>query len=157
VHGLTQQVENDAADLHKIGDEMNKLRPAYQRYRDLSERVKAKEERVRLALALLAARPSEIEEDEQGRLREKGQLAELCDVAGVVVDSPQGEARKAPRWKLMREIVRQVVEVQVIDLERAMASLGVKTTRQAIESGLVTHSRTFRIIKRGREKFVSLK
>jgi hypothetical protein len=69
----------------------------------------------------------------------------------------ESETWKAPLWKLIREIVRQVPEIQVIDLENSLKQLRINPSRAAIESALETHRKEFRIVKRGREKFVSLK
>ena len=62
-----------------------------------------------------------------------------------------------PLWKLMREILRQVPEMQVVDLEHMLHVIGVKTNRPSVDSALETHKETFTVRKRGRDKFISLK
>lgn len=157
--GLQSQAENGAQEVSKLRDAMGELRSDYLRYRDLETQVKEKEERVRIALGLLAARPREDREDGENRIRFQERAVEACETAGIPIEStPENEVRKVPLWRLMREVVRQVSEIQVVELEMILThKLGIKTSRQAIESALETHKKTFRVVKRGREKFVSLK
>jgi hypothetical protein len=154
VDGLSRQAESDAKDIHAMSDQMNELRTAYQRYRELAEQVKAKDERVRIAAGLVA---STWDDPEEAYHRDE-KLARLCEAAGIPVSEILvAEVWKAPLWKIMREIVRQTPEVQVVELENALRELKINPSRQAIESALETHRKEFRIVKRGRDKFVSLK
>jgi hypothetical protein len=57
----------------------------------------------------------------------------------------------------MREIVRQVPQIQVVELDILLRRLNWKVSRAAIESALETHKEAFRIIRKGRQKFVALK
>ena len=75
----------------------------------------------------------------------------------MAVDLTDLDVSRFPLWKIIREIIRQVTEIRVYELEAHLRGFGVKTTRSAIESALLTHRKEFRIEKRGREKFVSLK
>jgi hypothetical protein len=157
MEGLRRQVETNALEIHAINDQMNELRTAYQKYRELTDQVKDKEERVRIAAALIASNYSRDDDPEELSKRDD-RLVRLCAEAGIRVEQMlEAEIRKVPLWKLIREIVRQTPEIQVVDLENSLKELRVDTSRQAIESALGTHRKEFRIVKRGREKFVSLK
>lgn len=155
VNGLYQQAQNDAKEIHAMNDQMNELRPSYLKYRELAEQVKEKEDRARIAATLIA----NTWEDERDLQSRDEHLARLCTDAGIPVqdNALSLEVYKVPMWKLIREIVRQTPEIQIVELESAVREFGAKTSRQAIESALETHRKEFRIIKRGREKFVSLK
>jgi hypothetical protein len=43
-----------------------------------------------------------------------------------------------PLWQVVRAIVEQVLEIQVIELQHALEYFGKKTSRQAIESALAS-------------------
>jgi hypothetical protein len=153
--GLHRQAESDAKDIHAMNDHMNALRPAYQKYRELSEQIKLKDERVRISAGLVANSEQGDAEDDFKRDME---LTRICESAGIAIGEVLNlEIWKFPLWKIIREIVRQTPEMQVIEIETALRELGTKPTRQAIESALETHRKEFRIVKRGRDKFVSLK
>ena len=62
-----------------------------------------------------------------------------------------------PLWMMIREVVRQVEELRIVELDNVMKALNVKTSRQALESAINAHKRTFVIRRSGREKFVALK
>jgi hypothetical protein len=155
VKGLYQQAESETKEIHAMNDEMNELRRSYLRYRELAEQVKEKEERARIAATLIANTSDEFFADYERDER----LTRLCTDAGIPVGdiALSLEVYKVPMWKLIREIVRQTPEVQIVELENALHEFGAKTSRQAIESALETHRKEFRIVKRGRDKFVSLK
>ncbi len=155
VDGLTRQVKTDAQEIHSMNNKMNELRTAYQKYRELAEQIKAKDERTRIAVGLISA----VHHDDPAEDYDRDEkLAKLCEDAGIpVTEILQAEAWKAPLWKIVREIVRQTPEIQIVELENALRELGVKTSRQAIESAIETHRKEFKIVKRGRDKFISLK
>jgi hypothetical protein len=145
--GLAQQAGIETDAMQTIQDEMVELRPKYQRYRELTEELKIRQERARIAAGLFTAAKGvdgEVFLELFGKLDSAG----LGDVA--VSD-------EVPLWKILREVLRQVPEMQVIDLEFALKDLGVKTTRQAIDSAVAAHSKVFSARKEGREKFISLK
>lgn len=147
VDGLGKQAIADADDICKTGEEMEELRPAYQRYRDLAEHLDGRTERIRIALALLAK-------------QEKWHLGEafgILDKAGVELEDPAEIRESMSLWKMIREVVRQTEELRIVELENIMNALKVKTSRQAIEAAIDAHKRTFHVRRSGREKFVSLK
>jgi hypothetical protein len=147
VDGLGKQIRADAEEIRKTGAELEELRSPYQRYRDLTEHLDARVERTRIVLGLLA------EQDGWGT----GEAFELLDGLGVALEAPADIREEMPLWKLIREVVRQVEELRIVELENLMAGLKVKTSRQAMESAIDAHKRTFKVRRSGREKFVSLK
>lgn len=145
--GLAAQLKADTSDAHKISDEMNKLRSAFKKYRDLSAQLNGTTERIKSVLAVLA----------DSKEKDIVETFELLDSLGIPLDIPSEIRTKTPLWKLVREIVRQVVELQVVEIENALPYFGIKTSRQAIESAIDTHKDVFKSRKQGRERFVSLK
>jgi hypothetical protein len=154
VKGLTQQTSRECEELIKARDELNRLREPYQRFCDLSLQIKPKEERIKIgfALALNAAVKDNLNADYYPADQQEG-----MENAGVALDSNDVELTNFSLWRLIREIVRQTAEIRVFELESHLKSFGVVASRAAIESALATHSKEFKITKRGREKFVSLK
>lgn len=147
--GLVQQADTDTDAMCAMLDELNDLRPKYQRYRELSEQLKAREERAQIVAGMLSSAVKE-ESDAKTFIRVLNKLekAGLRDVA---------DSDEVPLWKLIREILRQVPEMQIVDVESILRSLEIKTTRQTVDSALATHSGVFSVRKKGRQKFISLK
>jgi len=142
---LETQYEGDAKRLRDLDVQLSELRPAFVRYKDLSvERAKI-EERLRVLISMI------------GYLFPKEKLRELHDFPGITIKSPEDEREHTSLWKVLREFARQVNEIRIVELEAVLAQYGYKISRQAIESAIETHEKTFRSEKRGRERFVSLK
>ena len=137
----------DAEEIRKTGTELKKLRSAYQRYRDLTAHLDSRVERVKIALALLAAKENE----------DIVEAFEFLDGLGIALEAPTHMRDEVPLWKMIREIVRQVEEIRIVELENVIDSLKIKASRQALESAIDAHKRTFQIRRSGREKFVALK
>src|SRR6476646_3653605 len=142
---LQDQIVADAKELEKIKKAMKRIRAAHQRYLDLLERAKQTEERVLAAASVL----------HQDRYSDTESMKEFLAKRGVEVE--QSPPQKRNLWIAMREIVRQVPQIQVVELEMLLRRLNWEVSRAAIESALATHNEAFRIIRKGRQKFVALK
>jgi hypothetical protein len=142
---LQDQIVADAKELEKIKKAMKQIRAAYHRYLDLLERAKQTEERVLAAASVLHRDPYSDTESMKEFLAERG------------VEVEQSPPQKRNLWIAMREIVRQVPQIQVVELEMLLRRLNWEVSRAAIESALATHKDAFRIIRKGRQKFVALK
>jgi hypothetical protein len=147
VDGLGKQVMADAGEIRKTGAELGKLRAAYQRYRDLTAHLDSRVERVKVGLGLLAAQ-------ENWNI---GEAFTLLDNLGIELQAPSDLRGEMPLWKMVREVVRQTEELRIVELESVMNGLKIKASRQALESAIDAHKRTFKIRRSGREKFVALK
>ena len=132
-------------------EELNRLRDGYQRYRELSAQMEAKERSVKIGLALLCHAPT----DETHVTADR--IAELRDSAGIALEAHDLDPSSFSLWRVIREVVRQTTEIRIFELEEHLRCFGMKVSRPAIESALTTHAKEFKIVKRGREKFVSLK
>jgi len=142
---LQDQITAGGKELAKIKDEMKRLRAAHHRYLDLLDRAKMTEERLlATAYVLYEDRYSDIES-----------IKDFLAERGVLVDPITRQ--KHNLWMAMREIVRQVPQIQVVELELLLRRLNRKVSRAAIESALETHKDVFHISRKGRQKFVALK
>jgi hypothetical protein len=142
---LQDQIVAGGKELAKIKGEMKRLRAAHHRYLDLMERAKRTEERLlATAYVLYEDRYSDVES-----------IKEFLAERGVHVEPITRQ--KHNLWMAMREIVRQVPQIQVVELELLLRRLNRKVSRAAIESALETHKDVFHISRKGRQKFVALK
>jgi hypothetical protein len=144
---LARQAKADFAAMGTMQDRLHELQPMYQEYRELSPQVAQKEERAKIALAMLFAAKSP----------DFGSIEQACEKMDSAGTQSLSDVNDVPLWKLMREILRQVPEMQVIDLEHMLLIIGLKTNRPSVDSAIETHKETFTVRKRGREKFISLK
>lgn len=153
VLGLTHQSERDIEAVQETQDELNKLRPMYQRYRELNEQLKSREERAQIVGSLLISLNTRVRTDDEKSMYLLKMFESFQD-AGI---GGNLEPNAWPLWKLLREVVRQIPEIQVVDAEGTLRALGIKTSRQAVESAIATHRDVFSVRMRGREKYISLK
>lgn len=159
VAGLTQQTSRKSDELSRDLEELNNLRAGWQRYNELSKQMEAKEKAVKIGYALILSAPLKVnvEADAYAPRSDKEWEAEAGEL-GLSVDADDFDLSNFPLWRVIREVVRQTAEIRVYELEAHLRQFGLKkATRPAIESALSTHPKEFRITKRGREKFVSLK
>jgi hypothetical protein len=147
IDGLEKQIAADATEIHKTGAELQKLRSAYQRYRELTDNLDSRIERVRIVLGLLA-------EQEKWNV---GEAVPFLEELKIEIEAPEDIRAEISLWKMIREVVRQVEELRIVELENVMRELKVKASRQALEAAIDAHKRTFQVRRSGREKFVSLK
>lgn len=156
---LSRQATRQSEELAKDSEELERLREGYQRFREMLARIGPKEDSYKVAMSLLLNIPAK-EADPEGDAYAHGSLEDhSIDESGLLlfVDPSDLELSKYPLWKIIREVVRQVTEIRVYELEDHLEKFGIETSRSAIESALATHPKEFKIAKRGREKFVSLK
>lgn len=155
--GISHQTTRKCEELATDREELNKLRDGYQRYRELAERIESAERNVKIGMALLISAPTKIKEDAEAHWDDYETATEMSSKSEIPLDSADMDLSKYSLWRVIREIVRQTVTIRVFELEDHLKTFGIKTTRAAIESALATHTKEFRITKRGREKYVSLK
>jgi hypothetical protein len=142
---LQDQIVADGKELAKIKREMKRFRNAHLRFLDLLDRAKHTEERL---LATASVLRSDQYSDTDG-------MSEFLAARGVRMEPISRP--KQNLWMAMREIARQVPQIQVVELELLLRHFNLKVSRAAIESALETHKDVFQIIRKGRQKFVALK
>lgn len=156
VSGIARQTARKNEELARDADELSHLRESYQRYRELSEQMEAKERSVKIGFALLLNAPIKVNSEADAYLTPE-YTDEMRETAGVALNPEDFDLSNFSLWRVIREVVRQTTEIRVFELEAHLKGFGLKASRPAIESALATHPKEFRIVKRGREKFVSLK
>lgn len=159
VSGLGQQTSRKSEELARDLEELNNLRASWQRYHELSKQIESKERTIRIGYALLLSAPLKVNLKGNAYATEKGRQQEVEQEAdNLAIDADDLDLSKFSLWRVIREVVRQTAEIRVYELEAHLKQFGLKkATRPAIESALATHPKEFRIVKRGREKFVALK
>ena len=136
IGGLQRRSGRQATELSKGLAEQRALIEACERLRDLAAWLKPQEESWRICTALVLNAPQKVKVD---------------------AEAEDANLSRYPLWKIMREIVRQAVDLRVYELQTHLKAFGINTTRSAIESALLTHKEEFKITRHDREKFVSLK
>jgi hypothetical protein len=156
VGGLARRTSRQSVDLSKALEEQRMLLEACERLRDLSAWLNPQQESWRIGTALLL----NVRQKDSGADAEFEHLTkepELHSTAGPYISAEDTDLSRYPLWKIIREIIRQAVDIRVYELQDHLKAFSVDTTRSAIESALLTHRDEFRITRHGREKFVSLK
>ena len=147
---MRKRLEHECRSLQNARKEMAVLADQYNRYVDLQAQVARHDARIRSLSATLG--PEGVFEAMQG---------DQTDIVGYtveVVPSPAMIREETPLWRVLREYLRFTKEAKVGDMLVFLGAMGFKDiSRQAIESALNRHPRTFSVVRRGREKLVSLK
>lgn len=145
VPALNEQRKRDVKRLADVKSKMNQLRAQFVEFRDLADQAYALEDRIRSITGVLG-----------GDFSSREELSALA-AEGITIENVHEQRKNSKLWRAIREIVRQVTRVRIVELEAVLYSLSFKVSRQAIESAISTHPHVFRITTRGREKFVSLR
>ena len=155
--GLSRQVELDGEALAAISAEREKLRPAYLRFKELSELAEPKEERAEIALGLLLNRVQKVKPNKSGFVLSDEEREAAQESGDIPAGVNYVDVSTLPLWKVMREVVRQAGQIRIVSLQNALKVFGIEVRRQTIESALAVHKKEFKVTRRGRETFVSLK
>lgn len=141
---IRQRLSADSKRLDSVYKEMNKLRRAYQRFRELTIEEKTIRERQLRALALVGPGLGE------------ATVADLTadDIATLSVSKLRD---KTALWELIAELLEHIGETRIYELQTMLTQFDIRPTRQAIESAIETHKDVFDVRKEEREKYVSLK
>ena len=141
---IRQRLSADSKRLDSVYKEMNKLRRAYQRFRELTIEEKMIRERQLRALALIGPQLGE------------ETIANLTadDIATIKFSQLRD---KTPLWELIAEVLEHIGETRIFELQMMLTQFDIRPTRQAIESAIETHKDVFDVRKEEREKYVSLK
>ena len=154
VRGISEQTSRKCEELAKDMEEMNSLRPSYQRYKELTAKVESKERSIKIGFALMLNAPTKV--NPKGDAMQDRAVEDFSE-SDLVFDADEIDISKISLWRIIREVVRQTSEIRVFELEEHLQAFGIKASRPAIESALATHPKEFRTTKRGREKYISLK
>ena len=133
----------------EINERLKELAKAYNEYRDLQAEVETRQKRIKTLFSLVGALDKNAPEHRGGEHR----------VAMALLAESQTELKeKLPLWQAMREYLRHVKEARIAEMEAFFQQVEfAEGNRQAMESALKRHPKTFKIRKEKREKYISLK
>jgi hypothetical protein len=139
----------DAKRQRELGADMRKLSEAYNRYLALRREAEAHEESAKALKALLgpSAFTHAMESDESDAIGDE------LEVSPTVTELRNA----APMWQHVQQYLRFTSEAQVAEIVSFLDWVGIKTSRQAVEAAIKSHSQYFIVKKKGRESFVSLR
>ncbi len=145
---LAQRLDHQRIRLGKIRARRDELRAAYEEYRDLTREMEDRTESVKRIGGLLGP---------------KGLSGSRVDIRAIIQEALDGSLplddlrKQLTLWEALFEYLSCVDEAQVDDIRSFCTSVGVKTSRASLESALKTHANMFRIMKRGKQKWLALK
>jgi hypothetical protein len=145
---MRQRLEHECASIQPLRKEMDKLASAYNRYLDLKGEIDSRSKRIQRIMGVLG--------DEY--------LFEMCGSDEPIASEtnlqghPDNLRADLPLWRAVREYLLVAGEAKVGDVQQFLETMNFeKCGRQAIESALRSHDSVFRIVRRGRDKYISLK
>lgn len=149
--GMRLRLIHECERIVEVRAEMEKLAPAYNRYQDLQNEVLRRQKRTQRIAAVLGRDGLGPEFD-----LDNGKLSILSTID--TTPSISELRNELPLWEAMKEYLHHVPEARIAEMQQFFSAIGLKNVnRQAIESALSQHSKTFAVKKRKREKFILLK
>lgn len=143
---MHQRLKHECASLQSTRDEIAQLADSYNRYVDLKGDANNRGERIRRLMAILG--PDSL--DGLGTDEVQSEM----DLQG----EPEALREELPLWRAIEEYLIIIAgEAKVGDVQDFFSAMNYEVTRQATESALRSHGDTFRVVKRGRDKYISLK
>ncbi len=147
---IQQRLLHECERVRAGRQEMEGLAAAYNRYRDLKTEVDEHWKRINYILRLVGP--------------ERAAKIKALDRAGILSEvkhNPEQSdelRRELSIWRAIREYLRESGDARVGEIQAFLAWIGFRSvSRQAIESALKRHERTFRVRTSSHERFVSLK
>ena len=127
---------------------MDKLASAYNRYVDLKREIESRSNRIQRIMGVLG------DEYLEATCGNDEPIASETNLQG----HPDNLRADLPLWRAIREYLLVAGEAKVGDIYQFLETVNFeKCSRQAIESALRSHQNVFRVAKRGRDKYISLK
>jgi hypothetical protein len=146
---MRQRLEHECASLQPLRKEMDKLASAYNRYVDLKGEIESRSKRIRRLMGVLGGEYLEATFDAADE-----PIASETNLQG----HPSELRADLSLWRAVREYLLVAGEAKVGDVQGFLEAVNFgKCGRQAIESALRSHDSVFRVVKRGRDKYISLR
>ena len=145
---MRQRLEHECASIQPLRKEMDKLAPAYNRYVDLKGEIESRSKRIQRLMGVLGG------ETLFHIFGNDNPVASETNLQG----DPDTLRADLSLWRAIREYLLIAGEAKVGDVQNFLGAVNFeKVGRQAIESALRSHDSVFRVVKRGRDKYISLK
>jgi hypothetical protein len=149
MEAIRNRLVHDAARLEEISKQMGELSRSYNLYVDLLRERESHENSAQKLIGLLGP-------DQYFNAMTTDETVTIVDK----IEEAPGAAtlrQELSLWEAVKQFLRFVPEARIREILEFFKLVGIEATRQAVESSIRAHPKTFRVIKRGREKFVSLK
>lgn len=149
IDAMNSRLEHDQQALERLEHELVALSPGYHKYLDTMEQIRAHERSLEKLQAIIGygaapfgvllhtqpESPDDVQEEKEGK--------EL--------------RRNLELWEAIEQYLRFIPEARVKEILEFAEAVKMRASRQSIEAAIKAHPRVFRIQKKKREKFVSLK
>jgi len=142
---MQQKLEHECASVQSARKEISELASAYHRYMDLKDQIEDKSKRIQRLMAILGT--DSIENMGSDEVKSETNLQ----------GEPEELRKGLSLWRAIREYLVIAGETKVGDVQGFFSGMNYEVSRQAIESALRSHLNVFRVVKRGRDKYISLK
>ena len=146
VEQFKRRMLRDAKFIEESRKELDALQPVLEKAADLDEKIQDAEFRIRLAVEMIGTKQSK-------------EVLSQINIGSQLVKHPKfTPPERVSLWAYMKEYLQLVREARVGDIVMFLQAIGVDyAKRQTIESVIRRKPRTFRVTKRGGQKFVSLR
>jgi hypothetical protein len=144
-----QKLTSNCKRVRVLRKEKARLAEAHNRYLAIQAELKGLERSTDRMTAILGDQEVDrvIDEDRSGA------VADICERH----ESDAKRREHLPLWEAIREYLESTGEAQVNDILLFLRWYAMDSSREAVESALRTHKDVFKTVRRGRDKFVSLK
>lgn len=149
VRRMQYELNEELREMKKSRDELAELRAYQARIETLNNAIERGETRIRELVGVLG-----------------DTYVEFAGKAGLLQtghetlnwSSPKEIQTNTPLWVALREYLRLVNEAKIAEIQSFMQIVGVENVgRTAIESAVRRHPEVFKVIKRGHERWLSLR
>jgi hypothetical protein len=150
MEAIRNRIVHDWARLGEISRQMGELSKSYNLYVDLLRERESHEKSAQKLAGLLG--PDHYTDSAASD-------ETLAVLLGEIEDTPDVATlrRDLSLWEAVEQFLRFAPEAKIREILLFFKAVGIEATRQAVESSIRAHPKTFRVSKRGREKFISLK
>ncbi|MGO9123530.1 MAG: hypothetical protein ACLP6G_01440 [Terriglobales bacterium] len=142
---MHQRLEHECASMQSVRKELSELASAYNRYVDLKAQIDSRSKRIQRLMAVLG--------DESVSNIAKDAVRAETNLQG----DPESLRTDLPLWQAVKEYLTFAGQTKVGDIQQFFGATNYEVSRQAIESALRSHTSTFRVARKGRDKYISLK
>jgi len=147
---LESNFRQDCSRLEDIRSEMEKLRGSYNRFIELRQEMENRHSRVLRIIGLLGTEGIEI--------AKSNDREDVIDTAIGGQFNVKQLRENLPLWQALQEYLRVVSKASVEEIRAFLEKVGMEdVSRQAIESAVRAHPRVFQTIKKGKERYFSLR
>lgn len=146
---MYERLKHDEAERDRLERELAELSAGYNKYLDVLTHLKAHERSIDKLKAIIGygatpfgvllytspESPDDVEEEKANRVLR----------------------RSLELWEAIEQYLQFDREARIKDILEFVQFIGMKASRQSVEAAIKAHPKVFRVVKRKREKFVSLK